>query len=262
MSLQVRSVPAAQVRDLLSRDHSLNGGILLGLDGYIVEIQARAIKALRNPCPHREITTISGMATGAIRESLDRIGGAFAKNNVPDSPVEILINLAPADLLKEGTWLDLPLAIIILQASGALPDIPEHMQGDFIFVGELGLHGEVRRVPGVLAIASTAKPGQSVIVPTGNEKECALILAKPEYAGCHVYAVSTLAEVIEFLAGKRTLESALKQAITFENAIPKAIDFGKIRGQQKAKDCGVDRCRRRTQFVDDRATGRRQIAAR
>src|SRR6202020_2643448 len=118
-------------RDLLSCDHSLNGGILFGLDGYIVEIQARAIKARSNPKPHREITRISGMATGAICESLDRIGGAFAKNNIPDSPVDILVNLAPADLVKQGTWLDLPLAIIILQAGGALPDIPEHLQGDF-----------------------------------------------------------------------------------------------------------------------------------
>ncbi len=225
-----------ELQQLKSRDHSLNGGILFGLDGYVIEIQARAMDVLPRALSWRQATTISGMPRGAVFEALDRISGAFAKLGVSNPEVEILINLVPADLPKEGTWLDLPLAVILLQAAGMLPDLPEHREGDFIIMGELGIHGEVRRVPGTLSLAFCAKPGQNLIVPAGNEKECALILAKPGHENCRVFPVSTLEEVIEFFQGKRTLENALRQGIQFDSAVPKAMDFGLIRGQEKAKE--------------------------
>jgi magnesium chelatase family protein len=128
------------------------------------------------------------------------------------------------------------LAIILLQAAGLLPDLPEYQEGDFILMGEVGLHAEIRRVPGALSIAYCAKPGQKLIVPCGNEKECALILAKPGQEGCRVLPVATLDEAIQFFRGERTLENALKHNIEFEYVIPKAIDFGMIRGQKHAKD--------------------------
>ena len=133
-----------------------------------------------------------------IGEALDRISGAFAKLRIPDPQVQIQINLIPPSLEKDGTWLDLPLAIIMLQASGYLPDLAEHLEGDYVLAGEVGLHGEIRRVPGILSIAMKAKPGQKLIVPAGNEKECALILAKPGHEGCRIFPVSTLEEVIEY----------------------------------------------------------------
>ena len=229
-----------ELNDLLRRDHTLNGGILVGLDGHVVEVQARAVKVLDRPCAwNSPCHKISGMATGAAKEVKDRIAGAFAKLGIPESEVEILVNLAPADLYKGGTWLDLPLAIILLQASGYLPDLPEHTEGEFILLGEVGLHGELRRVPGALSLAYVAKPGQKLIVPCGNEKECALILAKPGHEGCAVYAVGLLDEVIDFFRGKRTLDNALSQKIQFENHIPKATDFGLVRGQDKAKRAAV-----------------------
>lgn len=224
---------------LLKLDHTLNGAILLGLDGHIIEIQARATEVLRRSIPVTQATTITGMATGAVREVLQRIGGAFAKFGIPESEVEILVNLAPADLPKYGTWLDLPLAIIMLQASGYLPDLPDHKEGDFILMGEIGIHGEVRRVPGALSLAFRAKPGQRLIVPTGNEKECALILAKPGHEGCGVYPVSMLDEVIDFFKGRRILDNALREHIKFEPAVEKAIDFGRIRGQKQAREAAV-----------------------
>ncbi len=226
----------AELQDLLRLDHSLNGGIIYGIEGYVIEIQARAMQVLSKPKPWRAATTISGMARGAIAESLDRIAGACAKLGLPHPQVEILINLVPADLPKEGTWLDLPLAVILLQASGFLPPLPDHRQGDFILFGELGIHGEVRRVPGALPLAFRARPGQRLIVPVGNEKECALILAKPGHETCRVCGVSTLEELVDFFLGKRKLESALRHGIQYENLIPKAVDFGTIRGQELAKE--------------------------
>ncbi len=225
-----------ELNDLLRRDHTLNGGILFGLEGHIIEIQARAMEVLNRPAPWRSVTNVSGMARAPIREAFDRIAGAFAKLRIPEPEVTIQINLIPPAVEKDGTWLDLPLAVILLQASGYLPDLPEHEEGDFILVGEVGLHSEVRRVPGVLSIAYCARPGQKLIVPYGNERECALILAKSGDEGCRIYPVATLVEVIKYFQGQGVLENALKNGIKFENLIPKAIDLGRIRGQQKAKD--------------------------
>lgn len=235
--MQVLQAPRgeASLQDLLNRDHTLNGGILFGIEGHVIEIQARAISIFRKPVDWSRATSISGMANGAIREALSRIKGAFAKLRVPEPQAEILINLAPADLPKEGTWLDLPLAIIMLQAAGMLPDLPDHMEGDYLLMGELGIHGEVRRVPGALSLAYQSHAGQQLIVPNGNEKECALILAKPGHEGCGVYPVGLLEDVIEFFQGTRTLENALNSGIKFENKIPKAVDFGRIKGQSIAK---------------------------
>src|SRR5262249_23729529 len=93
--------------------------------------------------------------------------------------------------------------------------------------------------PGVLSLAFCAKPGQKLIVPSGNEKECVLILAKPGHEGCRVLPVATLEEVINFFAGKGKLENALKQKIEFESVIPKCVDFARIRGQSKAKQAAL-----------------------
>jgi len=239
MARQRPDAKQRELEELLTRNHTLNGGILFGLDGYIVEIQARAVEVRRDEIPWDAATRISGMARGAISESLDRIKGAFAKLRIPKPQVEILINLAPADLNKEGTWLDLPLALIMLQAAGYLPDLPDHHEGNFVLVGELGIHGEVRRIPGALSLAFVAKAGQQLIVPAGNEKECALILAKPGHEGCGVFAVSTLEEVIDFFKGKRKLDNVLRTKIEFESYIPKSTDFGRIKGQDEAKEAAI-----------------------
>lgn len=234
-----QTIPDDQLVRLLDRSHTLNGAVLLGLEGLMIEIQARAMNVNEDGLSWRKAVKISGMAKGAVGEALDRISGAFRATGIPDPKVEILINLMPPDVPKDGTWLDLPLAIIMLQAAGYLPDLPDHKEGDYIVVGELGLHGEVRRVPGVLSLAYMAKAGQKLIVPTGNEKEAALILAKPGHEGCGVYPVGLLSEVTEFFAGRRKLENALKQRIVFESVVERAVDFGKIRGQEMAKEAAV-----------------------
>jgi magnesium chelatase family protein len=214
--------------------------VLHGLDGHLIELQARATGISRFALPWREAATVSGMARGPVYEALDRITGAFSALQIPNPRVEIVVNLAPPDLPKDGTWLDLPLAIILLQASGYLPDYPDHLEADMVLAGELGLHGELRRIPGVLSIAMRAKPGQSLLLPAGNEKEAALILAKPGHEGCKVYALSLLEEVIDFFQGRKTLDnSLLRGTIRFEPAVTKAPDFGQIRGQDLAKDAAV-----------------------
>jgi magnesium chelatase family protein len=174
-----------------------------------------------------------------VKEATTRIAGAFAKFRIPEPEVAIQINLTPASVVKEGSWLDLPIAVVMLQAAGVLPELPEHVKGDFILMGEVGLHGELRRVPGALSIAFLAKPSQSLIVPSGNERECALITLRLGYDHCRVCPVSTLEEVVDFFAGKRKLENALNQKIRYELVVPKAVDFGMIHGQEKAKEAAI-----------------------
>ncbi|WP_197137485.1 YifB family Mg chelatase-like AAA ATPase [Crateriforma conspicua] len=224
---------------LLRRDHTLHGGILFGIDGHNIELQGRATKVLRSPKPAGECVTLTGMPRVPAREALTRISGAFSKLNIPKSPVEILVNLAPASLEKDGAWLDLPLAVLILQVAGLLPDLPEDQEDRFAMFGEVGIHGELRRVTGALSLAFETRPGQSLIVPSGNEKECALILAKPGHEGSGVYPADTLEEVLEFFRGRSKLRNALREPIRFEPVIDRAVDFGKIRGQQTAKRAAV-----------------------
>jgi magnesium chelatase family protein len=224
---------------LLSRDHTLFGGVLHGINGTLIELQGRALSVLRRPRPVVECCSITGMTRGPVREALQRIQGAFSKLRIPDSPVEILINLAPAAIEKDGTWLDLPLAVVMLQVAGILPDLPQSKEDQLVLFGEIGIHGEVRRVPGALSLAFLLKPGQKLIVPKGNEKECALILAKPGHEGCGVYPATSLDEVLDYFRGVRKLGNALSEPIRFTNYIDKATDFGTIRGQQEAKRASV-----------------------
>ena len=224
---------------LLTRDHTLLGCILHGIHGVLIELQGRAISVLKRPKPVVECCSITGMPRGPVREAMQRIQGAFSKLRIPDSPVEILINLAPAAIEKDGTWLDLPLAITMLQVAGILPDLNANKESQHLLFGELGIHGELRRIPGALSLAFCSKPGQQLIVPKGNEKECALILAKPGHEGCAVFPASTLEEVIDYFGGKSRLKNALQEPVQFENFIEKAIDFGRIRGQQMAKRAAI-----------------------
>ena len=231
--------PNKQLQSLLGLSHTLTSAVLFGLDGLAIEIQARAMEVISKPASWADVTKISGMPRGAVGEALDRISGAFRAAGIPDPQVEILINLTPPDVPKDGTWLDVALAIIMLQAAGLLPDLSEIKEQQFIIVGELGIHGEIRRVPGVLSLAYMAKPGQKLIVPAGNEKETALILKDGSHEGCGVYAVGHLSEVVDFFAGTRKLENALKERIVFESVVEKSVDFGKIRGQEMAKEAAL-----------------------
>jgi magnesium chelatase family protein len=227
------------LQELLGRDHTLYGSILYGLDGHTIELQARARAVRNSPTSWRNATTVIGMARGALSEALDRISGAFAKFQIPEPQVDILVNLAPADLPKEGTWLDLPIAIIMLQAAGMLPDLTTEKEQQFVLTGELGIHGELRRVPGVLSQAFAAKPNQVLVVPSGNERECALITGQETHRGCKVAYASDLRQVMDFFLGRGQLGDVFGQTLKFDSLIAKPVDFSAIRGQDRAKRAAV-----------------------
>lgn len=227
------------LEELVGPNHSLNGAIPDGADVRSVEIQARAMQVLSEPTPWIKAVGITGLATGAMFEVMGRIAGAFAKLQIPDPEVQILINLEPADVLKDGTWLELPIAITLLQAAGVLPDLPDHLQGDYFLMGGLDIHGQVRHVSRAFCLASSTVPGQTLIVPASNENECSLILAFPGYEESCVCSVSLLSEVIELFKGEREWSSVLPPQFHDEGVSSSAPDFETIRGQTMAKRAAV-----------------------
>ena len=115
-----------------------------------------------------------GLPDAAVRESRDRVRAAIKNSGFAIPPTHITINLAPADIKKEGSGFDLPIAIGILGAYGALQlkDL-----GNFLLVGELGLDGGLRAVPGMLpvAVAARAKGIPNLVIPASNAAEAAVV---------------------------------------------------------------------------------------
>ncbi|WP_166919557.1 YifB family Mg chelatase-like AAA ATPase [Flavobacterium poyangense] len=173
-----------------------------------------------------------GLPDNAIKESSYRIAAAL-KNNVYKFPgKKITINMAPADLRKEGSAYDLTLAIGILAASNQIkaPDLDQ-----YIIMGELSLDGGLQSINGALPIAIKAKEEgyKGFFLPRQNVKEAAIV------AGLEVYGVENLQEVIDFFEGKGTLEPMTIDTRTefYKTLDFPEFDFSDVRGQESIKRC-------------------------
>ena len=159
-----------------------------GIDAHIIDVEVDYSGIKLN---QEEFHTV-GLPDAAVRESRDRVRSAIKNSGFEIPPTRITINLAPADLKKEGSGFDLPIAIGILGAYGAL-----HIKelSDFLLVGELGLDGSLRAVQGMLpiAVAARAKGISNLIIPASNAREAAVV------DGVNVYPVRSLLEVRELL---------------------------------------------------------------
>ena len=192
---------------------------LLGMEAYAVEVEAD----LSGGLPKFDVV---GLPDTAVSESRDRVRAAM-KNCGFDFPVSrITINLAPADVRKEGSIYDLPILVALLTATRQLTcDI-----GGMAFLGELSLSGEVRGINGTLSMTIKAKACgfKSIFVPKINAAESAVV------AGIDVFPVRTVAELVGHLTGV----SPIKKAEPVENAGPSAVeylDFADVRGQSEAR---------------------------
>ena len=214
-------------------DHTLFGAIRQGIEGIPIEIQARFFPGGQKKAWSLQITGLPGPE---IRECCARIEGAFAKCCFPPPHGQILINLAPAGLPKYGTSLDLPIALISLQAAGFIRDWPPDMERSHVLFGELGLHGDVRRIPGALPAAHAASNGQCLIVPQGNELEAAMVRAVPGKGDVHVSTVAALTDAVAYARGHRALPAArFGREAEYSRASRPAPDFANIKGQTRAK---------------------------
>ncbi|MGH8171656.1 MAG: YifB family Mg chelatase-like AAA ATPase [Rhodanobacteraceae bacterium] len=171
-------------------------------------------------------TAIVGLPETAVKEARDRVRAAILNAQLDYPQRRVTVNLAPADLPKDGGRFDLPIALGILAANGA---IPRDALASHEFLGELALSGELRAVHGVLpAVLHAARAGRRVVVPSGNGAEAALA------AGAEVHVADSLLAVCAHLAGRIELPRAQANATTAD-AVAQMPDLADVRGQQHAR---------------------------
>ena len=196
-----------------------------GVDANIIEVEVDVSGIKQNEDHFHTV----GLPDAAVRESRDRVRAALKNCGYDIPPTDITINLAPADIRKEGSGFDLPMALGILGAYGGLnkKEIP-----DALFVGELSLDGGLRGVRGALPIALEARSRKlkCLILPEVNAREAAMV------EGVEVYPVKSLLDVIHFINsgnGITRLQVNTDQLLT--EAQHFLVDFKDVRGQQTSK---------------------------
>ncbi len=196
---------------------------VLGIDAYSVEVE---VDIASRGLPF--FSTV-GLPDAAVKESKERVRAAL-KNTGFDFPLkQVVVNLAPADIKKEGSAFDLTIAVGMLIAEGVLT---QEMVDGYLITGELALDGRVKAVRGALSLAVLAKKKnyRGMLLPAENAAEAAVVEPVP------VYGVHTLPEVVEFLGGKLPLgphHIDVRNAFEAFSVYPE--DFSEVRGQEHAK---------------------------
>ena len=195
----------------------------LGVDAYKVEVETD----IQQQIP--AFVTV-GLPEGAVRESKERVAAAIKNSDFIFPAKRVTVNLAPADIRKEGSAFDLPIATGILAATG---QILRDRCDDFVLLGELSLDGTLRPVPGVLPMALSFRNApdlKGIIVPKQNAREAAISNSLP------VYPAESLKEAIHFLEDNSTIRPF---HVDIETAFQKAreyhCDFADVKGQETAK---------------------------
>ncbi len=205
----------------------VNTGAVCGLEGKSVIVEAD----FSNGLPSFDVV---GLPDATVREAKERVRAAL-KNSGFDFPAKrAVINLAPADLKKEGTQFDLPIAISIMAGTGQL----KAPLSEYMFIGELGLSGELRAVNGVLPLVSCAKEFgiKKVFVPMENAREAALTL------GVEVLGAKCLSDVYSHLVGENSIVPTVCDVDTiFNQSCKYGIDFSDVRGQLALRR-GIELC--------------------
>ncbi len=196
---------------------------VLGVDALPIEIETHTE-------PNIPRWTVVGLPDGAVRESRDRVWAALKTSGLPTPRGAVTVNLAPADVRKEGSAYDLPLALGLLAAT--TDAIDQGVLDEVVIVGELGLDGAVRPVRGVLPMAAGARAEgrRAMLVPPENAAEAAVV------EGLEVYPVATLLEAFELLAereGRGTPEPP--RVLLTESPASGGPDFSDVRGQVLVK---------------------------
>lgn len=197
-------------------------GALIGIDAYPVEVEVDIAQGLP------QFATV-GLPEGAVKESKDRVKSAIKNSGYEFPARRITINLAPADVRKDGAAFDLPIAIGLLAAIGVVK--PECLK-NYILLGELSLDGQIKPVRGVLPIAMVARQwGElSLILPCDNAEEGAIVAGPP------IYPVRDLAEAVALINGDREFSAFEMPEATVSSAPGSDCeDFAEVRGQEHVK---------------------------
>jgi len=194
----------------------------LGIDAYIVRIETDLNRQLPS-------FSVVGLPDSAVKESRDRVTAAIRNSGRVFPSGRVTVNMAPADIRKEGSSFDLPIAVGILATSGSFSF---EALADYAILGELALDGAVRPVRGVLPMAVQARQSglKGIILPKANAREAAIA------GGIQVYPVTDLLEAVEMLEGYASL-TPLEVDIdeVFRQSLDYRVDFRDVRGQEHAK---------------------------
>ena len=200
----------------------VSGAAVQGIDAYIVTIEASTSRGIR--------FFLVGLPDSAVKESHERIISAFQVNGYKFPSSQIIINMAPADIRKEGAAYDLPLAIVIMAAAGQLST---SMLDDYVIMGEMSLDGSLQPVKGALsmAIKARAEGFKGIILPEQNAAEAAVI------DGLEVYGAGNLREVVDLLNQRPGHIEPLDRNTAVRNVISTGYkaDFADVKGQTAVK---------------------------
>jgi len=193
-----------------------------GIEGYLVDVEVDLSTGLPG------FTTV-GLPDNAVKESKDRVFAAIKNAGFRFPSRKITVNLAPADIKKEGSSFDLPIAVGILSASQAVRSA--HLNR-YAILGELSLDGSLRPIKGAISVSLAAKANNlgGLIVPRANAREAAIV------EGINVYGFDNLIEVVAFLNGEVDITAtAVNREEIFEAASQYTVDFAEVKGQHHAK---------------------------
>lgn len=198
------------------------GSAVFGIDATTITIEVNIGKGIN--------FVMVGLPDSAVKESHQRIKAAMTNNGFKYPGKEITINMAPADIRKEGSAFDLPIAVGLLAASEQVSTVE---LDKYLLLGELSLDGSLKPLKGVLPIAVTAKKEgfKGIILPKENALEAAIV------EGLDVHGASSLLEVIEFLNGEKSLTpTVLNIEEEFHKKLDEFnVDFNDVKGQQNIK---------------------------
>lgn len=193
-----------------------------GIDGYVVEVEADVANGL----PSFDMV---GFLASEVKEAKERVRTALRNSGYSMPPSRITVNLSPADRRKQGNLFDLPIAIAILVAVGI---IPQDYTESTVFIGELGLNGQIRPVHGMLSLISKGKKAgiRRYIVPIQNAKEAAVI------QGVEIYGLNSLKETVQFLEfPSKEYQVSVNPEDYLKIQEEGEVDFSEISGQTIVK---------------------------
>ena len=193
-----------------------------GIDAFIIEVETHCEKQIPS-------FTIVGLPDSAVKESRERVTAAIKNSNFEFPLKKITVNLAPADIKKEGSAFDLPIAVGLIAASGK---IENEKLSDTVMLGELALDGSLRRIRGGLSIAVEAKKRgfAKLFLPNDSVKEASIV------DGIDVFGFENLTEVLNFIndeTKKKPITSNLKEIFSKVNSYH--LDFSDVKGQENVK---------------------------
>lgn len=198
---------------------------LQGLNGYLIAIEVDISQGL--PC-----FEIVGLPDASVKEAKERVKTAIRNSEAEFLSRRIVVNLAPANIRKEGSRFDLPIAVGILIASRNVENLYlDEFLSETIFIGELSLDGTVEKVNGVLPICIEAKKLgiKRIVLSKKNEKEASIV------EGLEILPINNLKEILKYLNGESYIEKTKNKKFSPKSQAIYEFDFSEVKGQENVK---------------------------